>query len=140
MNHTYESRIRAGIIDFLGTACVSFILADSVLGRGSIKPLLVLGILVLVNIVYHAIMELMWRRSFGKMAYNLTVVQADGSAPTTLQILVRNILRAVDILPNAYILAFIVIRGSPNGSQRLGDLVARTEVKKVSDREPRLAH
>lgn len=91
-----------------------------------------LGIgLVLTFLVYWAypiVCEgLMGGRTPGKMAMGLRVLSADGAPIGWLASIVRNLLRAVDMLPFGYAFGLITSLCDPWG-RRLGDLVAGTVV------------
>lgn len=66
-------------------------------------------------------------RSPGKMALGLRVVDADGGRVRPLAVLVRNLLRPVDLLPGTGMLGLLVA-GASARSQRVGDHAAGTVV------------
>jgi uncharacterized RDD family membrane protein YckC len=77
---------------------------------------------------YSIFFEWIWRgQTIGKRVLKLRVVDADGLRLTSAQIVIRNLLRLVDLLPLCYTVggAFLVL--SPK-LQRLGDLAANTVV------------
>jgi uncharacterized RDD family membrane protein YckC len=78
-----------------------------------------------VYVVYTIGAELLFGRTFGKWIFGLQIVSDDGTRPTRVALLVRNVLRLVDLvliwLPLAMVL-FSPLR------QRLGDLAAGTLV------------
>lgn len=76
-------------------------------------------------------------RSVGKRALGLRVVRGDGAPLGFWPILIRNVLRLVDWLPSAYLLASILILATAR-NQRLGDLAAGTIV--VRERTAALQH
>jgi uncharacterized RDD family membrane protein YckC len=81
---------------------------------------------------YYMLFEGLWHgRSPGKAAMHVRVVRTDGQPIGWLQVVVRNLLRPIDLLPGSYLLgaAFVVVT---RRSQRLGDLAAGTLV--VRDR------
>jgi uncharacterized RDD family membrane protein YckC len=81
-----------------------------------------------VVFVYPAAMEAGTRgRTLGKMAARTRVVLVDGRPVTTAAVLVRNLLRLIDLLPGAYAVGAISILLTKRG-QRLGDLAAGTVV------------
>ena len=76
-------------------------------------------------------------RSLGKRVLGLRVVR-DGGSPITLRdSIVRNLLRAVDMLPANYVVGLVAMLVSDQG-KRLGDLAAGTVVVRL-DRPPRAA-
>jgi uncharacterized RDD family membrane protein YckC len=120
-------------MDLIGTSFVAFLIANETLkisGQGRLDA--ALGIIIAVNVIYHGAMELIWGRSLGKMTCRLTVVQLDGRPPTMEQTLIRTLSRVVDILPNLYIVGYVLIRMNPQRSQRLGDRWAGTTVRPVT--------
>jgi len=96
--------------------------------------------LILVQLViewgYFTFFELaMGGRSPGKRVMGLRVMR-DGGLPLTLrESLVRNLLRAVDMLPANYLIGLVSIVMSKEG-KRLGDIAAGTVVVRL-DRIPR---
>jgi uncharacterized RDD family membrane protein YckC len=78
--------------------------------------------------VYPTVMEVATQgRTLGKMAARTRVIQADGRPVTFLPVLVRNLLRLVDVLPGMYGVGAVAILVTKRG-QRLGDLAAGTIV------------
>ncbi|HSP95847.1 MAG TPA: RDD family protein [Candidatus Dormibacteraeota bacterium] len=89
--------------------------------------LLIIGQLV-VEWAYFMISErLTGGRSIGKRLVGLRVIGQDGLPLTARASLVRNLLRAVDVLPGSYVVGLVAIVASPK-CQRLGDLAAGTIV------------
>jgi len=81
-----------------------------------------------VLFVYPTAMEAGTRgRTLGKMAARTRVVQSDGRPVTLPAVLIRNLLRLIDLLPGAYAVGAISILVTRRG-QRLGDLAAGTVV------------
>jgi uncharacterized RDD family membrane protein YckC len=101
--------------------------ASSAMGPdGQVILLSVTGILLVF--AYPAMMETVTRgRTLGKMAARTRVVRTDGSPVTFAPVLVRNLVRIVDLLPGAYAVGAISILVTRRG-QRLGDLAAGTLV------------
>jgi hypothetical protein len=72
--------------------------------------------------------EWCWRgQTVGKRLFHLRVMDAQGLRVQFSQIAIRNLLRAVDMLPLFYLLGGVVAWFSPK-TQRLGDLAASTVV------------
>jgi len=96
-------------------------------------------IFFLVHMTYSMVLEGWWRgQTVGKRALGLRVVDARGLTLQPGQVVMRNLLRLVDILP-----AFYTVGGAAmvltRHCQRLGDLAAGTVVvRRTSVREPRL--
>lgn len=90
------------------------------------------GLLLLVFFVmdwgYYVFWETIWSgRSPGKRALRLRVITDTGRPLHFLDSVLRNLLRAADLLPNAYALGLIVM-GRDRRFRRLGDMVAGTMV------------
>ncbi len=101
-------------------------LAQDLVGADWIFNLIFFGALFL----YYTVLESIFNASVGKLAFRMRVVMADGSRPTGLAIVVRNLIR----IPEAWLLYI------PSGvsclvssrRQRLGDHAARTVVVRRS--------
>src|SRR5665213_3241339 len=83
--------------------------------------------LIVLWMAYFIVPEGLFGASFGKILNGLCVVRVDGAPITFASIVIRNVLRLIDVLPGAYLLggALVLVSGD---SQRLGDLVAGTTV------------
>src|SRR5690606_27140646 len=66
-------------------------------------------------------------QTLGKRLMGLRVVDASGMRLRPVQVVLRNLLRPVDVLPGGYLLGGLAMRASPL-RQRLGDLAAGTVV------------
>ncbi len=98
--------------------------------------ILIVLALFAVIFVYPTAMEVATRgRTVGKIVARLRVVRTDGRPVTFPVVLVRNLLRLVDILPSFYALGAITILVTRR-SQRLGDLAAGTVVVYEAPRQP----
>ena len=117
-------------------------------GGGGTKPeevVMTLGTLVIALLIigqlivewaYFMISEqLTGGRSIGKRLVGLRVIGQDGLPLTPRASLVRNLLRAVDVLPGSYVVGLVAIVASPKG-QRLGDLAAGTIVVRLDRGAP----
>lgn len=126
------SRLLAVFVDFFVFVALSTA-AGMVLGIfGLISPDLANAFLMVcyfvIGIGYPMVMELFWKgRTLGKKALGLQVMDATGLKLKPSQVVLRNLLRAVDALPGLYALGGIVCALSPK-AQRLGDLAAGTVV------------
>jgi uncharacterized RDD family membrane protein YckC len=99
------------------------------LGR---EGLLLIALITLVQLAielfYFVFFETVWRgRSPGKRLLGLGVAHDDGLPVSFGASLVRNLLRAVDILPGAYTTGLVAMLVSKQ-TQRLGDVAAGTVV------------
>lgn len=77
---------------------------------------------------YTAIFELVWRASPGKRIMGCRVVAENGDRCSAVTILLRNLLRLVELFPKGQFLAAIILVVLTRNRQRLGDLIARTLV------------
>jgi uncharacterized RDD family membrane protein YckC len=94
----------------------------------------VLGFFVL-SVGYGMSLEWFWRgQTLGKRVLQLRVVDEAGLALQPSQVVIRNLLRAVDALPFLYLLGGAAMLLSRNG-QRLGDYAASTVVVHVREEQ-----
>jgi uncharacterized RDD family membrane protein YckC len=133
------SRMIAALIDLLiqGAALLAVGLAIGGLGGSSSStPLTIVFFVALFLIAwaYYPLFEALWNGATpGKRAQRLRVVKTDGQPVTVGPVLVRNLIRFVDLLPGAYGVGAITMLLTRR-SQRLGDLAAGTMV--IRDRKP----
>lgn len=86
-----------------------------------------------VSIGYGVFTEWNWRgQSWGKRIMRLRVIDAAGLKLQLSQIVIRNLLRPVDLLPFAYLLGGAISFWNQRG-QRLGDLAANTAVVSIPE-------
>lgn len=96
-----------------------------------------------LTVGYFMSLEWVFRgQTLGKRVLKLRVVDADGLRLRFSQIVVRNLLRTIDMLPGLYTVGGIVLLLSPK-LQRLGDIAAntiviRTKTETIPDLEPLL--
>jgi uncharacterized RDD family membrane protein YckC len=133
------SRFIAWLIDFGVVLLTSTVLSSVLMLLSVVSPdfgqALMIILMFALQFGYGIVAEWYWRgQTIGKKVLRLRVVDAEGLKLQPAQIIVRNLLRAVDSLPAFYILggAATVLT---KRSQRLGDLAANT----IVIREPRLA-
>jgi len=79
-----------------------------------------------VHTVYVMALELAAGRTVGKMVAGTRVLSQTGTPASAVQIVVRNLLRLIELLPPLWVLAFLVVLS--RNRQRLGDIFARTIV------------
>ncbi len=80
------------------------------------------------SLAYAMIFEWYWRgQTLGKRLLGLRVVDAQGLRLRPAQVVLRNLLRAIDFLPGAYLVGVTACLASRK-CQRLGDLAANTVV------------
>lgn len=92
-----------------------------------------LGILLyfVVMLAYGILLEWLWRgQTVGKRLLRLRVVDLEGMRLQPSQVVVRNLLRAVDFLPALYIVGGLTCLFSRH-AQRLGDIAANTVVIRI---------
>jgi hypothetical protein len=93
-------------------------------------PLILACVLVVYfgELLYFSLWELATRGfTPGKYLVGLRVVGSDGQPVDAKAIFLRNVLRAVDVLPSGYVIGLVTMIGSRHG-QRLGDHAAGTLV------------
>ena len=125
------ARAAATVVDFVALGVLVWIPA---LVLGAVTQLLSDGFLggVLVGIVltpfaYYVFLEARYGRTLGKHLEGLVVTDADGSPASFRACLLRNLLRPVDFVV-CYLLGFVLVLATDR-DQRLGDLVAGTEIR-----------
>ncbi|HET6406629.1 MAG TPA: RDD family protein, partial [Chthoniobacteraceae bacterium] len=83
---------------------------------------------LVLPIAYGVLLEWFWRgQTVGKRVFRLRVMDADGLRLQFHQVLMRNIVRFVDLLPGCYMVGGVACLISRK-AQRLGDLAAGTIV------------
>ena len=137
------SRASALAIDFLVVMALTWVLStlSLLVAMVSAEWAVALPALVffLVHTLYNMVLEGVWRgQTVGKRVLGLRVVDARGLTLRPGQVVVRNLLRLVDIMP-----AFYLVGGASMAltrhCQRLGDMAAGTVVvRRSAVREPRL--
>lgn len=103
------------------------------------KWIIALAILIpfLLHWGYFTLFEGLWQgQTPGKRVAKIRVIQQNGRAITMFESMARNLVRAIDALPTAYVIGTISIFVTRR-NQRLGDLVAGTlVVHEAQDRQP----
>ncbi|MEW6364856.1 MAG: RDD family protein [Acidobacteriota bacterium] len=137
------SRFLAWCIDcacvvLLGTAVGVLVSLLSIVSGDVAQALGVIGYFVL-SIGYRIFLEWKWRgRTLGKRLLRLRVIDVQGMPLQLNQVIIRNLLRAVDSLPLFYVVGGVACLLSAR-SQRLGDLAANSAViRQPRAREPDL--
>ena len=126
------TRFLAWIIDFLAIIATDAALQNAlritgVFGADFAQAAGILGYFVL-STGYGIVLEWRFRgQTLGKRVLGLRVMDAQGLRLDFSQIVIRNLLRAVDLLPVFYMVGGLVCAFSRN-AQRLGDLAANTIV------------
>jgi uncharacterized RDD family membrane protein YckC len=131
------TRFLAWVIDLL-TIGVLVSTLGSILGLLDIISADLAGAVVTVayfavSIGYGIFLEWAWRgQTIGKRLFRLRVVDAEGMRLQFDQIVTRNLLRSVDMLPAFYFVGGVACWWSRK-SQRLGDIAANTIVIRTPD-------
>jgi uncharacterized RDD family membrane protein YckC len=126
------TRFLASSIDLAGITLISGILSQVILLAAIVNPDFALAARTIcyfvVTIGYSILLESIWRgQTLGKRALKIRVVDAEGFRLRPAQIVIRNLLRVVDLLPAFYAVGGICCAISPK-YQRLGDIAASTVV------------
>ena len=128
------SRIKAALIDFVPLTVLFFAMAI-VLGRVDANDEVVDSRYIFhfigLAIAYYTFSEAITGTSPGKWLMGLRVVRSDAQPLGLGTVLIRNMFRIIDALPIFYLLGIITIRVSPR-NQRIGDILARTQVARSS--------
>ncbi|MGD8452226.1 MAG: RDD family protein [Phycisphaerae bacterium] len=77
-----------------------------------------------IYVVYSFVMELAVGRTLGKMLMRLELRDESGAAPAVWQVVVRNVVRLVEVAPPFWLLGFFILL--TRNRQRVGDILART--------------
>jgi len=132
------SRGLASFVDHLlfGTGIVILAVGLALIGSAVDLPdfgtiaFALIGSVFLFYIVYFILAEgITGGRSPGKRLVGIRVIRDDGTAAAALDIIVRNVLRLVDMLPVLYTTGLVSILVHRR-SKRVGDMAARTIVVK----------
>lgn len=123
-------------IDFLALAALFFLPGLALMPNESMASSGVGFLLLIPPLAYFPVTETLWGRSLGKLVTGLIVVDATGAKPALWRVLVRTVLRLVEVNP-------FLIGGIPAGicllatnhKQRIGDLAAGTYVIPYKDLE-----
>lgn len=137
------SRMFAWLIDFFAVGFLTALVSSGLMFFALISPDLAMALIVLATFLlqvgYTIVLEWFWRgQTLGKRLLGLRVMDVQGLKLQSSQIVVRNLLRFVDMLPVFYLVGGF-FAAVTRYSQRLGDLAANTiVVRKVPGFEPDL--
>jgi len=125
-------RIVAGTIDALPMIAVVFYILMNTTDSTDVEAIFASRQILIysstaVYILHTLIAELIWGRSLGKWVCGLRVVTIDGTPPRRRAIVIRNLLRVIDV---GMVFMLLVVLFSPL-RQRVGDLAAETVVVKA---------
>lgn len=126
------SRMLAFAVDFAAIAAAGALIARLIaplqLFSADAARSVITVLYFTVSMLYGILSEWFWRgQTVGKRLFGLRVVEAGGLRLKPSQIVVRNLLRFVDLLPGLYLVGGICCVLSPR-RQRLGDIAAGTIV------------
>ena len=126
------TRFLAFSIDLAGITLISGMLSQVLLLAAIVSPDFALAARTVsyfvVSIGYSILFEWSWRgQTIGKRVLQIRVVDAEGFRLRPAQIVIRNLLRVVDLLPAFYAVGGICCALSRK-YQRLGDIAANTVV------------
>jgi uncharacterized RDD family membrane protein YckC len=129
------ARMLAWITDavLVGAMCAAVGAVVSLVGWAArdLAAAIMLIAFFVIQFGYAIALEWLWRgQTIGKRLVRLRVVDATGHKLHFSQIALRNLLRAVDILPGSYLVGGLACYVTPR-AQRLGDLAANTVVVRV---------
>jgi uncharacterized RDD family membrane protein YckC len=79
-----------------------------------------------VFVIHTTVSELIFARTLGKVVTGLRTTALNGSRPRVWQLLIRGLLKILDMIPGAWLLLMLPVIAPHR--QRLGDLVGRTVV------------
>jgi uncharacterized RDD family membrane protein YckC len=134
------TRFLAWLVDVMIVAVAVRSTAAGLTALGVVAPGLAIGLYFLADFLismgYAVFMEWRFRgQTLGKRLFHLRVMDERALNLTFSQVVVRNLLRAVDALPGLYLVggAAVLISGR---AQRLGDLAANTVVIRESRPAP----
>jgi uncharacterized RDD family membrane protein YckC len=126
------TRFLSFVIDLAGIAVIASVLSQILLLAAIVSADFALAARTIsyfvVTIGYSILLEWSWRgQTVGKRVLKIRVVDAEGFRLRPAQIVIRNLLRVVDLLPALYAVGGICCLLSPK-YQRLGDFAANTVV------------
>lgn len=79
---------------------------------------------------YALLLELLTRRTVGKLLTGTRVLTESGARPTVAAVITRNLFRFIEMMPPLWVLGFLVVLS--RNRQRLGDIFARTVVVRAA--------
>lgn len=94
------------------------------------------GLFLFVALIWFVVPEAAFAASLGKALCHLTVRRVDGAHPSFFGVLIRNIMRPLDLLLFPLVIMAAVLEWS-GWHQRLGDLIGRTVVLRKLSHPPR---
>ena len=130
---TPVTRALAWSVDAAGIAALTYFIGETLAGTRHVESRT--GprryrwrVYLLASMGYAIVLEWRWRgQTVGKRLLRLRVIDADGLQLRFAQIVLRNLIRAVDMLPLTYLVGGVSALVTSDG-QRLGDIAANTVV------------
>lgn len=120
--------VRMGVLDF----DIAWRLLQPILGRPDIA--LAGWLSAAAYLLYHPVVELLMQGdSPGKRMMHITVRTTTGQVPSARRVLLRNVWRAIEFLPFAYLWGAYAILSSPENA-RTGDVRSGTRVVMANSR------
>ncbi len=114
-------------ISLIGSACAIVFILIGYLSADVARGVSIVAYFS-ISIGYGLLTEWLWRgQTIGKRVLGLRVIDAQGLRLQFSQIVIRNLLRSVDMLPLVYLVGGVAMAVSRRG-QRLGDIAANTVV------------
>jgi uncharacterized RDD family membrane protein YckC len=131
------TRMIACTIDFFSVSAVVLVVRIALGSLGVLPKDLLTGfttvVFFLITFGYAMVLEWFWRgQTVGKRLMKLRVMDAHGLRLLPSQVIVRNLLRAIDVLPAFYLVGGTAALVSRH-AQRLGDLAANTVVVRLEE-------
>ncbi len=128
----FSLRLWAGFVDALPVLAADFYIVAHSPSNQSVSDMFRssqgIGLLLIATAIYFVhtlVSELLTQRTLGKLIFGLRTVDTAGDRPRTLAIVVRNLIRVVEI--SMLLLPMLAILFTPL-RQRLGDLASNTVV------------
>lgn len=125
-------RLGAGVVDaipYLIGGILAVMASEDPVAHPFDRVMLPYWIGLIIYALHPLITEIIFGRSVGKMLFGLRVESLDGAKPTRGALVLRNLVRIVEVLT---LFPLVLVFYSPL-RQRLGDVVARTIVTRSND-------
>jgi uncharacterized RDD family membrane protein YckC len=127
--------IDLGVISVAGTVLMKLLAVVAAFQPDAAQGLFTV-LYFLIALFYGMLTEWLWQgQTLGKRLVGIRVIDRDGLPMHVSQIIVRNLLRPVDMLPAFYLAGGIAVLSSRYG-QRIGDMAANTVVVRSREIAP----